>query len=52
MEEKLKIAVISGASHALSYKARNPRATDQEVLKEVTQKAETILRNMDSEENN
>ncbi|MEK6854844.1 MAG: hypothetical protein AABX73_01345 [Nanoarchaeota archaeon] len=43
----LKRAVISGASHALKYKERNPRALDSEVIQHVTREVEEILKMMD-----
>jgi len=49
-EEYKKMAVISGASHALKYKERNPRASEQEVLQYVTKHIEEILRKIDEEE--
>lgn len=48
--QQLKIAVISGASHALSYKQQNPRATDEEVLRYVTREANNILAKIEQEE--
>jgi len=40
---RLKIAVISGASHALQYKKGNPRASDEEILRQVTLEVQEIL---------
>ncbi len=40
---RLKIAVISGASHALQYKKDNPRASDEEILRQVTRNVREIL---------
>jgi len=39
--------VISGASHALEFKARNRRATEQQVMQHVTDNAEEILKKID-----
>ncbi len=46
-EHKLKRAVIAGAARALKYKERNLRASDQEILKFVTENAEEIVRNIE-----
>ncbi len=46
----LERAVISGASHALKYKEKHPRATEQEVLKYITDRIEEIIENMEVEE--
>ena len=40
---KVKIAILAGASHALSYKAKNEKATDQEILKYITKKSNDIV---------
>ncbi len=40
---RLKIAVISGASHALQYKKNNPKASDEEILRQVTHDVHEIL---------
>ena len=50
MEEenkRLTIAIISGAAHALKYKAKNPRAADEEVISHITNKANEILEKID-----
>jgi hypothetical protein len=49
-ENNLKLAVISGASHALRFKAKHPRATDEEVIQYVTNIIEQILKKIDEEE--
>ena len=41
--ENIKKAVISGASHALKFKDRNPRATEQETLQHVMDNLDEIL---------
>ena len=52
MAEKkvIKMAVISGAAHALEYKRNNPRASDEDAIQHVTRESESILRKLDSEE--
>lgn len=42
-KKKLRLAIISGASHALKYRERHP-SSDEEVLQYVTREAEQILR--------
>lgn len=49
MEQKLRMAVISGASYALRYKDKNPHATEQEILKEVSKEARKIAAEIDDE---
>ena len=46
---KLKMAAIAGANHALKFKAKNIRATDQEVLKHVTSEADDIVRKIEDD---
>ena len=48
-EKKLKMAVISGAAHALTYKTSNPKATEQEIIQHVTLKVDEILEKIDAE---
>lgn len=52
MEEtnQLKLAVISGASHALQYKKSNPRASDEEALRHVTRNMREILSKIGQDE--
>lgn len=46
-EEKVKIAVISGASHALSYKRKHPNSSDEEAIRHVSREMEKILTKVD-----
>jgi len=46
---KLKVAVISGASHALEFKLKYPRATDAQVVQHITETADEILGKIDEE---
>ncbi len=48
-EKRLKIALISGAAHALRFKTENPRASEQEILQYVTLQADKILEKIDAE---
>ena len=43
----LKIALISGASHALAYKEKNSKATEQEILKHIAEEADNIVGKID-----
>ncbi|MFH1425794.1 MAG: hypothetical protein ABIG28_03665 [archaeon] len=47
---KLKMAAISGASHAIRFREKNPRTTEGEVIKHVTEKIEEIISEIDGEE--
>ena len=47
--KRLKMAVISGAAHALRFKDNNPRASEQEILQYVTSRASEILEKIDDE---
>ena len=51
MEEghRLKLAIISGASHVLKFKSKNPRATDDEAIQHIARETESILRNIDED---
>ncbi len=45
--KKLQVVLISGASHALKYKEKNPHATEAEILQYVIREAEEILDKID-----
>lgn len=47
--KKLKMAIISGAAHALNYKKENPRASEEEVIRHVAKEAGKILEKIDDE---
>ncbi len=47
-KKKLKMALISGASHALKFKKASPYTTDDDVLQQVSRESEEILRKLDS----
>ena len=51
MQEKkrTKVAIIVGASHALKYKEKNPRASEHEVIQHITKEMDTILDQIDKE---
>jgi len=44
---KMKMAVIAGASEALKAKAQDSRKIDSDILQEVTDKVEEILKGID-----
>jgi hypothetical protein len=43
IKEQIKLALISGASHALKYKEQNPRATDEEAIQHVSRQLDSIM---------
>ena len=47
--EGLKVAVIAGASEALKYKDKNPRASDQEIIQHVADKTNEIINNIEED---
>ncbi len=48
-KKRIKMAVISGAAHAMRYKEKNPRASESEVISHVTKKIDEILDKIDHE---
>lgn len=52
MEEKkrIKMAVIAGASSALSYKGKKPSATESEIINHITRNINEIIEKIDLEE--
>lgn len=48
-EYRLKLAIIAGASRALDYKSRNPRATEQETMQNVSDSFEEIIGKIEDE---
>ena len=49
-KEKLKMALISGASKALKMKMENPHAPDDEILQQVNRESSNMVDKIDSEE--
>jgi hypothetical protein len=47
--ERVKMAAISGASHALKFREQNPHATEAEVLQHVSTNMDEILEKIDKE---
>lgn len=50
VEDRLKIALVSGAAHALKYKMQNPNATDEDAIQHITRESDNIISKLDSEE--
>lgn len=48
-KKRLKMAIISGASHAIRFRETNPRATEDEVVRHVTKEVNSILEKIDKE---
>ena len=46
-EERMKVAVIAGASKALKLKAMNPHESDDRILKMVSHQANEVVNNID-----
>ncbi|MBS3085409.1 hypothetical protein J4225_01860 [Candidatus Pacearchaeota archaeon] len=46
-KNRMKMGIISGASHATKYKEKNPKATEEEVIRYVTREVEKILKEID-----
>lgn len=46
----VKMALISGAAHALEYKKLNPRATDEETIQHVNRESDEIAKKLNTEE--
>ena len=43
------MAIISGASHAMEYKKRNPHASDEEIIQHVNRESNAIVEKIDTE---
>lgn len=48
-EEMIKRAVISGASRAIKYKDKNPRASESEIMQNIVDELKEIIREIDRE---
>ena len=48
-EKRIKVAIISGASHAIRYKEKHPRATEEEVIQHISKKAGEIMDKIDED---
>jgi len=47
--KRLKMAIIAGASRAVKYKEKKPRANEQEIIQHITSSVEEILKEIDEE---
>ncbi len=47
-EKRLKMAVIAGAAEAAKFKEKNWKATEEQVVKHVTDKVGEILKQIDN----
>ncbi len=47
--DNIKMAVISGASHALKFRDRYPRSTNEEAIRHVSEKMDEILSKIEEE---
>jgi len=50
IKKKLKMALISGAAHALKFKAENKYTNDDEIIQQVSRDSNSILSKLDSGE--
>ncbi|MEK6926989.1 MAG: hypothetical protein AABX11_01015 [Nanoarchaeota archaeon] len=50
IRKKLKLALISGAAHALKFKNLDPRATDEDIIQQVNRESGSIVNKLDSED--
>ncbi|MEK6926370.1 MAG: hypothetical protein AABW50_03775 [Nanoarchaeota archaeon] len=49
-DERLKMAIIAGASKALKYKEAKPSATESEIINHITRNMREILGKVDDED--
>ncbi len=47
-DNKIKLAVMAGAAHALRYSQKNPRAQEQEILQHISTNIDEILEHVDN----
>ena len=48
-KKKLKLAVIAGASRAISYKEKRPSATESEIIRDITSNMNDIIDQIDED---
>ena len=46
--KELKMALIAGASHAIKFKEKNGRASEEDVIKHVSDNSDNIINKMDN----
>lgn len=47
-KDEMKMAVVAGASYAIEYKERNPRATESEIMNHVNQQMAKIIEDIEN----
>ncbi|NCO11134.1 hypothetical protein GW924_00825 [Candidatus Pacearchaeota archaeon] len=47
-EKRLKMAVIAGAAEAAKFKDKNWKASQEDVIRHITEKVDEILKNIDN----
>lgn len=50
IKKKLKMALISGASHALRFQRENPHAPEEELIQMVSRESNEIVEKINSED--
>lgn len=50
VKKKLKMALISGASHALKFQRENSKLPEEEIIQRVSREANQIISKLNSEE--
>jgi len=48
-EKIIKVAIIAGAASALTYKDKNPRETNEQIIQKVTKNIREILEKIDKD---
>lgn len=49
-KDVVKRAIIAGASSALNYKERNPRATESEIMSHVTKEMKKLIEDIEEDD--
>lgn len=47
--KKMKMALVSGAAHALKFRQANPHCDDSEIIQMVTRESNSIISKLDSD---
>jgi len=50
IKKKLKMALISGASHALKFQRENPNVSEEELIQMVSRESNKILEKINSDD--
>lgn len=48
-DKRLKMAIIAGASHAIRFKERNLRATEEAIIQHIIKEVNNILSQVDKD---